>query len=1001
MTTRRPSADAPPAPGRRTVPIEDAPHLVTGRPESPAPRRLTGDDYTTLLRGLGERNVVPFAALADAAAADADAIALRLDLTTGLTRTALDLAAREEQVGVHSLKALSLVAAGDLCVFSEGAPRVDPRTEPLLRALARGPSPRFAALNELADTVLAALACPWAVGEAIAAALAEWDLELGGLATPVGDGPADRLNLLLLHGSGGRAPAAVLAEYGFEAPELTFPKTPREHLAGDHDLVRDLVVEPGPERRTYSRRLARPVRLGHAVRVRRRVRWLVTSAPDGWHVEPGDGGGPVEVLDTAGLVTRLGRPGAGAVAIVCRPAHFDIGGPAPAAAGAVRALPYPFDHYLAINSDVDWSTPAQVESARRRLAEELGLPVAGSFYLGRAAPPAIAATDATGARCLGGPGEDGQSVQRWFHLGAIDTLHAWLDTMDRPPLADDERADAGARPAAGVTLDVAAVTRAIDGLVEDHVAPLVFTTHGGGHHVRRFGNLHAAAALRDAPDAARHDLDQADSPFHLRPQLHRLGVRFLSPIGGASTPKLTPLADLVQPLALADSSPAWTFRRFLSRRHETLGLPDRWRHGKNASHAAAVGFQVRDALQRLRWVDDASGGILYTHLGHTLGDQRCDRRAWPEETERGLERLAALHHPDADPDEAPAPRIWVAPAASVLLLAAVRRGVGPHLAVDGSDVRIEPWRDEGLGLDVPDLDRFGTKLLHGLTVYVDDASAARVRVGDRAVRCLVRNGPDATGRTSVTVVDDSAPRRIFIAANVIATGAEGVTATAEADAIAVTADAASGTVAWDLCPVPLAAATHWSFEIDVDARVSWELAFRDGRGAWYAAAPRGAADWSVDAAAGGRLVVLSLTARAAHPMGHPHGAVTGLRFRLADASPGGVARLRAVSLLRPHPALVPASIPRVLAGHVACDVPVAPETRERWRVRVATPDGERSTPLLPDGSFVVRELPDEVPVACRLDLGDRSIVSDRGPVAFTGADEWDWGFRVRAADLIG
>ena len=124
-------------------------------------------------------------------------------------------------------------------------------------------------------------------------------------------------------------------------------------------------------------------------------------------------------------------------------------------------------------------------------------------------------------------------------------------------------------------------------------------------------------------------------------------------------------------------------------------------------------------------------------------------------------------------------------------------------------------------------------------------------------------------------------------------------------------------------------------------------------------------------------------------MGFPRGAVTGLRLSLDGATPGGVASVRAICLLRAHAALVPRTAPRILAGRVVGADPLRPE---EWRVLAETPGGERAAAVHADGSFVLRDLPPFAAIPCRLDLGARSVISGRGPVAYTASDEWDWNF---------
>ena len=106
----------------------------------------------------------------------------------------------------------------------------------------------------------------------------------------------------------------------------------------------------------------------------------------------------------------------------------------------------PFHHFLAFNSDIDWSSHRQVEGVYQRLNVELGLPVAGSFYLCAATPEWVSASDARGAPRQSVREHPTDGVPTWFHGGAMDTLHAWLDTIDVVELTRVDGADAADAP---------------------------------------------------------------------------------------------------------------------------------------------------------------------------------------------------------------------------------------------------------------------------------------------------------------------------------------------------------------------------------------------------------------------------------------------------------------------------------------------------------------------------------------------------------------------------
>ena len=1043
---------------------------------------MTPDDYRRVLQSIRRGPFTPFHRLDDAVARHRPAVALRLDLNAGLTAQARALAQIERETGAESTKCLSLVAAGDLTVCSEGKIRLDPRVETPLRDMVAGPEARFALLNELAEIFLSVMSCPVRACEQVIDQLHLWGFRVDGFATPVTDDPAAQLDLILLHDYRPRLPDHVVAQYGIEAPELKLLWRHRDRNIKDLDFLRRLTVVKRPtEQCLYSRRLGHPLTLRYDVHPVRSLPWLVTSDFDGWRVTDADRR-QRRVVQTDQLLNWLPHASErGQIAIVCDPQHFavrDDGNPV----SSIRTLPFPFHHYLAVNSDVDWSTRPQLELIRRRLNEELALPVAGSFYV-MAASDLFAAAAVADDRFVGDLTDRARrNIARWFHLGALDTMHGCIDSVfaldlvrdgadwrlpdDAAPVGvhgilvqaqtdlqsarlvaredpdtlatlspsmlserpdengayyayfalpdglprgranvedwsasvcglDDPDAVESVRLTAFCPL---AADAALQALRRDHVAPLLFTAHGGGFHAQTLASLHTrkAAALR--PEHARHDLDRPHSPYYLMPAMRKLGIRFVNPYGAALTPLLTPVSNLVSDLTLADHTGALTFRRFISRRQQTLGFPEYWCYRKNISHPPALGFQIGDVLQRLHWLEPGYGGILYNHLGHNIANQCCDRSPWTEETHQAFERLADYYHGDAH-DSPPPFRLWVAPSSSLLLYAAVAGHAAQHVTTEHSAVRITSWHDDALTVDVPDLPRFGTKLLHGLTIYVDHAQNASINVDGRPIDSFSRNPPDETGRESVTIVDDSAPRLLLHQDNLRALRTTGCNAAITDQAVEVSLTAASGEASFDIFPVPLACATHWTFHLS-SREIDWlDVAFQDRRGAWYAASPpSGDSSWDLPCPDHRARHVFSLTARRSHLRGFPRGEIITLRLRVKGNADRGWCRLSSVALLRPLPALAPKSCPRILGGRVITDLPANPAG---WQVAAAVPgQDERVCHPRSDGAFVFRDLPHDVPVTCRLLIDGRSLSSPRGRVAFTSCDQWDWDFHVTASDLI-
>lgn len=1055
--------------------------------------KLSVQDYGRLLECLGRARVVPFPALADAGGNGRGALGLRLDFWSGLTDISMEMASLEREAGVVSMRCFSLISAGDFCVFSEGRGRVAPEACPALRILGEGPNVTVGFLNELAEAFFAIQSCPWAFYEEAAEALARRGIRVEHFATGFQDPVADGLDLLLLHKETVRLGTLESSGFGFTARELETPHYERTRVSKDVDFVERILLPPrhgSPA--LYSPRLRREVAPVCEVHLEQRLDVRVNSTDAGWLVTEGGAG---RILDTAELAAFLPEASSDkTVAVICQPEHFRAAarrshGQRP---DSLRLLPYPFHHYLAVNSDIDWTTGAQQESISQELNGRLRLPVASSFYLeahGRARVAAFREETAGQAEAsdTGCTPDSLLDVVRWHHAGALDTFHSWVDTMccltlqERDGLwsspagsalgcmrgllvtacgpingnridvslrgrgAQDEfkvtvtpgpagqspdvlgrfqafypfdrstcarlllateivcRWSADASPPDTLTMEAVSFSpqqaaAEVEVLQSLNVMPLLFTTHGGGDNVRRLANLRTPAAAERDPESAAHDFDQPASPLHLAGSLRKLGVRFFSPIGAAGTRELTRIDELVQPMRLKDGTAAYGFRRFISNRFSELGFPAQWAYGKNAASASAVAFQIHDLLQRLHWEAPGSGAILYTHLGHNVGDQDISGTGWSAEVHAAFEHLANLFHHPGVPG-GPEMRIWVGPAASMLLYAAVRRGLAAHLRVEGDEIDVEPWRDEGLGLTVPDLERFGTKLLHGCTVYVPDAGRARLRVAGHPFDCLTRNGPDETGRESVTVVDDSAPRMLLVPGR-HAAGAD-VAADPESGLAVLWVDAAGPEteVVVELPPVPLLSHTHWTFEMPAECAGALVVSLQDDGGRWFTAAPESAPDrdWTLRKSSEPGLwrrqvLAFAITERGWEAAFRPQGSIRALRVRLRGERRGRLPVLRGLCLLRANPALVERSAPKVLTGRVH------PAAEERLpaglRVRVEERGQVRECPVSPEGGFLIAGLPHGCHAVCELVHGDRISYSVRGRVAPMFADLCDWDFHL-------
>ena len=79
---------------------------------------------------------------------------------------------------------------------------------------------------------------------------------------------------------------------------------------------------------------------------------------------------------------------------------------------------------------------------------------------------------------------------------------------------------------------------------------------------------------------------------------------------------------------------------------------------------------------------------------------------------------------------------------------------------DTSAVDISSFVDKVLQEKLPDPNA-GTRDLHGITIYVPNVDRAAVSIDGKPITSFTRNPADATGRESITIVDDNTPTTFF------------------------------------------------------------------------------------------------------------------------------------------------------------------------------------------------------------------------------------------------
>lgn len=154
----------------------------------------------------------------------------------------------------------------------------------------------------------------------------------------------------------------------------------------------------------------------------------------------------------------------------------------------------------------------------------------------------------------------------------------------------------------------------------------------------------------------------------------------------------------------------------------------------------------------------------YTHFGTTRFDPTftvTPEAPFPVQTMDAFRLLADDYYNPAGtlPESR---RVWVPPSAVWANYRIMRAQIAPHISVNAatSEINISSFTDSVLQQSLPDA-RAGTRDLHGITIYVPDSEHATVKLDGKQLTTFTRNPADATGRESITIVDDNTPTTVF------------------------------------------------------------------------------------------------------------------------------------------------------------------------------------------------------------------------------------------------
>jgi len=275
-------------------------------------------------------------------------------------------------------------------------------------------------------------------------------------------------------------------------------------------------------------------------------------------------------------------------------------------------------------------------------------------------------------------------------------------------------------------------------------------------HSRVRNELTLGARYDSANDTRPHVL--ADNPqqapnFYLMPDLEELGVTFINASHHTAQADVVPISAIVHPHRFNDGSVRYNFKRFMSypmRSDGTIQNPE-----MNLSWEPWLGYHVDRLLRKSTLIGD--GGIVYTHWGvfnptdSTLSEASLLKLEELQERHYNLSGKTQSHK-----------RVWVAPAAEMLLYARAMDRITEHATYDevANVVQVQSWYDSisRQTIPLPKTRAFG---LANLTFYVRDSATARLLIDGREYTCLKRNPADHTGKQSVTIVDDYVPTVVF------------------------------------------------------------------------------------------------------------------------------------------------------------------------------------------------------------------------------------------------
>jgi hypothetical protein len=394
----------------------------------------------------------------------------------------------------------------------------------------------------------------------------------------------------------------------------------------------------------------------------------------------------------------------------------------------VRRLPYPYRAMLAICSDLDETPDGEVYRECMRflnttrvtsMGPGVGLEVGNSIYFDMPRDQFAYWTTTDAGRAM---------VQTLIRSGHIDCLHSFGDlatTRAQAARALDELARHDCRLEVWIDHAVAPSNFGADIMRGTGDVPGAEAYHAdltcqfGVQYVWR-GRVTSVTG-QDVPRRLG-GIYQWRHPLASAPTFAREFAKGLLARRGRGKYAMHAPNQVLRAARLRDGQPVWEFIRS----NPYWGGVDR---GETAAGLADV--IVEPLLERL--IEREGVSVLYTHLG------KIRRRLEPfgPRTQRAFRLLARAKR---------AGLVLVTTTRRLLGYCRAVRAVSLSTAVDGGGLRIDVL--------TADLEKPGSLVpadLDGLTLYVEDPSRTRLTLNGREVSDVRRNGPDHTGRLSVSI----------------------------------------------------------------------------------------------------------------------------------------------------------------------------------------------------------------------------------------------------------